>query len=177
MGRFGSGVSVPPKMTPEERYERRLKEQEKADKFNGEKGDLPYYDCPKCKNKGGMLIVKYVDEYDDYISFWRDCECMKVRRSRQLTDDSGLKKMQKNYTFENYSTDTQWQENVKKSALEYSKEKSAWFYIGGQSGSGKTHICTAIASKHLEQGKAVRYFLWRENGTKLKNLLSSDFGR
>lgn len=35
-------------------------------------------------------------------------------------------------------------------------------YIGGMSGAGKSHICTAAATKILQQGKVVKYVLWRD---------------
>ena len=159
-------------MNTEERIARHTAEQSLADFFNSQVGNLPFYDCPECKNKGGTIVVKYVKSHDDYLPFWRECACMKIRRARQKGMQSGLGGAQENKTFDSYNTADIWQANVKKAAMEYINEPKAWFYIGGQSGAGKTHICTAIAAECLKRGQTVRYMVWREAGTRLKRLVS-----
>jgi DNA replication protein DnaC len=53
-------------------------------------------------------------------------------------------------------------------AKEYVGEPKGWFYMGGQVGCGKTHICTSIVRELIEAGNEARYMLWREVSTKLK---------
>ena len=55
-------------------------------------------------------------------------------------------------------------------------EDAKWFYIGGQSGIGKSHLCTAIAGYYIKQGKDVRYMLWRDDVVKLKQLANDYSG-
>ena len=43
-----------------------------------------------------------------------------------------------------------------------------WYFIGGQSGAGKTHICSAIANQLLDNGSKVEYMLWNDKVAKLK---------
>ena len=43
-----------------------------------------------------------------------------------------------------------------------------WFFIGGQSGAGKTHISTALAIELLRRGKAVLYKRYVETMRELK---------
>ena len=43
------------------------------------------------------------------------------------------------------------------------------FYIGGQSGAGKTHISTLISKKLMEQGKPLLYCKWTELMDKLND--------
>lgn len=52
--------------------------------------------------------------------------------------------------------------------MEYAKNPSGWFFIGGQTGAGKTHICTAICREFLLSGKSVKYMLWRDDIVKIK---------
>lgn len=69
-------------MTPEERYEKKRKAQERADWLNNqtwEDYDKNIYDCPKCKNKGGKMVIHWVEDYEDYMQFWRPCDCIKIR--------------------------------------------------------------------------------------------------
>ncbi len=52
------------------------------------------------------------------------------------------------YTFNRFQTDTPLQKLIKSTANKYLDDRSSsWFFIGGQSGAGKSHICTAIAGE------------------------------
>ena len=46
------------------------------------------------------------------------------------------------------------------------------FYIFGQSGAGKSHICTAICGALIERSKDVYYMPWRDESTALKSLVT-----
>ena len=52
--------------------------------------------------------------------------------------------------------------------MDYAKNPEGWFYLGGQSGCGKTHLCTAICREFLLEGKQVIYMLWRDDIAKIK---------
>ena len=82
---------------------------------------------------------------------------------------SGLKDIIKDYTFEKFETDEPWQKTLKAAALEYVHYPEGWFFLGGQSGAGKTHLCTAICREFLLAGKSVQYMLWRDDIVKIKN--------
>jgi chromosomal replication initiation ATPase DnaA len=50
--------------------------------------------------------------------------------------------------FDKFIVTEQWQADAKQAAIDYSNNPDVnWFFAGGQNGSGKTHICTAIAGK------------------------------
>lgn len=136
-------------------------------------GNLTGYDCKKCKNKG---VIYY--EKDGY-EYFRNCECMKVRRSIERIEKSGLKKALGKYTFENYKADEPFQKYIKTKASDFLSDfKDKWFYIGGQVGCGKTHICTAIVGELLNQGKSARYMQWRDDIVKIKaNANTDDYNR
>jgi len=125
-------------------------------------------DCPVCHNSG-YVIVK---NQDGTISA-HPCECMAKRVSIRNLERSGLKDMIRRYTFDNYVADTPERIATKKAALDFcmGPYSPAWWYISGRSGSGKTHICTAICSRLMDQGKAVRYMLWRDATAELKSFV------
>ena len=50
-----------------------------------------------------------------------------------------------------------------------------WFIISGNSGTGKTHLCTAICGELIKAGKEVRYMLWRDEAPRLKALVNDRF--
>ena len=77
------------------------------------------------------------------------------------------------YTFSRYQTPDKWQEVAKSKAIQFLDHPGAWFCISGTPGSGKTHLCTAIASELIKAGKEVRYMLWRSEAPRLKSLVNS----
>ena len=135
-----------------------------AERLNEARGSLTGYDCPICRNKG---LVYSETEEKGLVS--RECTCMELRRAQRRIRESGLQSSMEEYRFDNFRTTTPWQERFKRAAERFVREGGdAWFFAGGQPGVGKTHLCTAIAGAFLEQGKAVRYMLWKEASAKLK---------
>ena len=117
--------------------------------------------CDICRNKGDILV------FDGESAVYRECECMNRRRSvRRLKEkglDSGIR------SFSEYRTDMPWQKTIRASAEEFVRQTEEqlkshlplkWFYIGGQSGAGKTHICTAISAMLMGLGLSWEYCLW-----------------
>lgn len=72
----------------------------------------------------------------------------------------------KRCTFDNFVTDTPKLERIKQRAIEFANDPfGRCLFIGGQSGSGKTHICTAALCKMAQAqgrlfGKRARYIRW-----------------
>ncbi len=151
-------------------------EQLKANLYNDLEGDLNEkdgYNCPICKNKGQIAKVQYNEMFCYYYEAHVPCKCVKVRRIIHKLNRSGLKNVGDKYTFEKYQTPEEWNKIIKNTAMKFCKDKeNNWFFIGGQSGSGKTHICTAIALDYINQEKEVRYMLWRDEITKIKAVVN-----
>lgn len=149
--------------------EKRAKVQRECDSYNMGIGTLDKkdgYDCPMCFNKGYVArIVKGVN--GNYSMAVADCICKTTRRSLNRLKQSGLAKVMEKYTFDTYTTGEPWQEHIKNTALNFTKEENGVFFIGGQSGCGKTHICTAIAGAFMAAGKAAYYMLWQDDVIKL----------
>jgi DNA replication protein DnaC len=90
-------------------------------------------------------------------------------------EKSGLKQLMETCTFDSFSTEEKWQARAKQMAQDFLQDCAGnWFYAGGQVGSGKTHICTAIVGELLRLGKSARYMLWRDDIVKLKALVTDD---
>lgn len=148
------------------------REQHRADAYNASTGDLNEmdgYNCDKCKNKGYVAVVIYNDLYNYYAEALQPCKCMKVRSAINRLARSGLQAVVKKYTFDLYETPNPWQAKMKEAAIRFTKDpERRWFFVGGQSGAGKSHLCTAIAIQLLRGGQAVKYMLWRDEITRLK---------
>ena len=124
------------------------------------------YDCKKCLNKGMIFFLS-----DDGEPTAAECSCMKTRKILRRAMESGLNDLLSEYTFGKFIVSEDWQKEIKDKAMLFCKDDDAkWFYIGGQSGAGKSHICTAIAAHYIKNGKDVRYMLWRDDVVKLKQL-------
>lgn len=135
----------------------------------GNENETDGYNCNICKNKA--WVVKLV-EYPNgtFGQEYGDCKCAETRRSIMRMKRSGLKDVIKDYTFDKFEDTETWQKALKSAAVAYSKAPEGWFFIGGQSGAGKTHLCTAICREFLLGGKRVIYMLWRDDIAKLKGV-------
>lgn len=147
-------------------------EQFKVDGLNAMEGNRNVddgYNCNICKNKGYVFkVVEYADGSFSHVC--ADCKCAEIRRSIMRMKRSGLKDIIKDYTFDKFDAVEPWQKALKSAATDYAKKPEGWFYLGGQSGCGKTHLCTAICRELLLEGKQVIYMLWRDDIAKLKSL-------
>jgi len=134
--------------------------------YNEEVGNLKYFNCAICKNKGEIALLG-----DDGEMTYAICKCMKARHAYQMIDIQGLTASVQNYTFENFKVSEQWQKSLKDTALEFANSDfKNWFLVCGQSGAGKTHICTAIVGKLLQRGIAVTYMPYVSEMQKLMAL-------
>lgn len=142
-----------------------------CDMINSKPGDLGHYDCPVCLNRGGSMTVNESGCYS-----WVPCDCMKIRDTMKRINKAGLGDLAKRYTFDNYVDTKKWQEEAKRSALQFLENpEGKWFFIGGQSGSGKTHLCTALTISLIKQKKKqARYMKWREEVTRLNAVVNDE---
>lgn len=158
--KINSSVSFPTDLTSDVNPEQR-----KVNLYN--KAEDPpdkYYNCPVCKNK--RLVAK-LDEQGKFTT--TVCNCTSIRNNIKKAEKSGLKKLLDIKTLNSFTTTEKWQEGIKFKATEFVNQNSgSWFYIGGQKGSGKSHLCTAMVGEFINQGKDALYMLWRDKVIELK---------
>ena len=126
-------------------------------------------DCPECLNKGSVYVV-LTDEDGVARLYFRQCDCLKRRLAVRRIQESGMERALQRYTFQTFETTEDWQERMKATAVAYLNDgvkDGAWLYIGGQSGCGKTHICTAVCGVMLRK-LSVRYMPWPHEAQKIK---------
>lgn len=131
---------------------------------NETEGNLQGMDCRICRNKG---YIVYLNEDGDEIC--QECKCMIQRQTMARIERSGLQELLASHTFENYRTNAEWQKSAKAKAEHFAKNPEGWLFIGGQSGAGKTHLCTAVCNVLIRKGYEIRYVLWRELLHKLES--------
>lgn len=161
-------------LSPREQAERN------AQTFNDSEGQrhlVDGYQCDICHNKGLISVVRErVDirgneVFEECIT---ECKCAKIRKSILQMKRSGMEELLHKYRFDNFIATEPWQVTIKEQAMNFSKNPAPIFYIGGQSGTGKTHLCTAIARQMLYDGNELRYMLWRDESVKLKAAVNDE---
>lgn len=143
--------------------------EEECEKFNQAKGylDSSIYNCNKCKNKGIYSVV-----CDGEIVNYPCSECSNIRKCIVILKNSGLEKL----TFKDFIVNHPWQKNLLDIAKKYVADtKGEWLYIGGQSGCGKTHICTGVLREFVvKYNISIEYMKWAEASKKLKALINDE---
>lgn len=152
-----------PEFFSKDRYKKYLAE--KANYYNTQvHGELKYYDCEKCLNKGYLMeITEQLDEKSVA------CDCLKIRECYKAIEESGIKPEElERMTFDNFTHREEWQTKLKYTAKRYidqlndGNKLENWLYLSGQSGCGKTHLCTACCQILLHRGFKVKYVTWRK---------------
>lgn len=147
---------------------------ERCNSVPGNLNEQDGIDCPICMNRG--LIYRVEEGTGNLLS--RECVCRKQRRAVKQRKKSGASQDTAHKTFDTYQTGKPWQKAVKQKALAFTQScidgKQDWFFIGGQPGSGKTHIAKAIFNVLLGEGRKVVYMSWKEETAYLKAMLNTD---
>ena len=119
-------------------------------------------DCPICRGEGYLRAM--INGYE----YMKRCVCLEKKIAMEQLQRTGIAESIKRCTFDSFQTPEEWQERLKQRALQFLNETNKWFFVGGQVGCGKTHICTAILGKFLKMGKSVKYIIWTNEIVRLK---------
>ena len=139
------------------------------DRENARPGTLRGMDCPICLNKGVILFLDGIEE------FQKECSCMGIRRSMRRMEESGLGHSLKTFTLDSFLVEHEWQDVLKQLARRYiASGEGKWMFIGGQPGCGKTHLCTAVVGELLKAQKSAKYMLWRDEAPRIKALVNDE---
>lgn len=141
--------------------------------MNEKEGRLKGYDCKKCNNKGYFYTVE-----NDLICA-HECECKSIRDDINRIKISRLGASLERCTFSSFQTPNALTRRMKELGEQFTaeakKRTGKWLFAGGQPGSGKTHICTAITGELLRSGLNARYIIWNDESVKIKaNILDTE---
>lgn len=156
---------------PDVPFDRKEWQKKLIDDYNNSIGNLNEYDgynCEVCHNKE---FIETIDENGYTVRKY--CRCHKMRETLRRARRSGLGNILTDFTFDKFIVSEDWQKQNKEKAQAFCNDDGAnWFYMGGQVGSGKSHLCTAICGHYIKAGKDVLYMLWVEEAKKLKALVN-----
>lgn len=146
---------------------------ERANTIVGHLNDEDGYDCKLCLNRGFSFELH---EGTGGVPSERmvPCRCMEIRKSIMRMRRSGLEASIRDYTLDKFEVKADWQREMVRAArdfLENGVPEGRWFFMCGQPGCGKTHICTAIARKLLYD-RPVYYMVWPTESKRLKAIVN-----
>jgi DNA replication protein DnaC len=122
------------------------------------------YNCKSCRDTG--MIMSVVDGRE----VCKPCDCYYKDLNAERIKQSGLEGLIDKCTFENFDKSNDFRYQIVKRAWNNTKVDN-WFFMGGQRGCGKTHLCTAIMNEMLKQNKKIKYMMWIEDSVTLKNIM------
>lgn len=173
--RAAASQSLKPPGTTEEK---RRACQVECDSYNQEKGSLPGDHCDKCRDKGRLLRPVYEKLYNDFIATSFTCACMAARLAKQRLLSSGVGPMLIQCSLDNFDTSKDsWQGAMLDAAVKFvtMAHQGYWFYIGGDAGSGKSHLCAGIMRELLGLNMACAWMDWVDDSTRAINGWRSDY--
>ena len=160
------------KLSPKEQMELRVKWE---NEIEGDRNLEDGIDCPLCKNRG--YITYFKEENGKYYDYIKNCSCLEKRKQIIRAKNSGLGEYL-NKRSKDYIAKEDWQIKDKQKMINYCNndfDSDLWFTALGQSGSGKTLMCSIIANHLLYNcNKNVYYITWTDLISKLKRDVMSD---
>lgn len=153
--------------------------------------DPSVYACPRCRDTGWIRTFTPEGYSESSV-----CSCVRARGARKLIERSGLGDSLENETFEAFHAVLPWQQTMKELAERYAKAliegiraaaakdgetvrqgetrggRMPWLYLGGNPGSGKTHLCTAVCGELLKARIPVVYMQWSREARELKSVVN-----
>ncbi len=147
---------------------------QKSEEMNKmESGSLKGYNCSICNNRGYNYYHEILFGRLNYYA--KDCICKKLRAEFARLEKCGIsQRLIDTYRFETFKSNNPWQVELKTKAMNFVEEAkkdkkfSQWFVASGQSGCGKSHICTSIYIELLKNGRNVKYMAWKDAIDSLK---------
>ena len=136
----------------------------KVEAYNSIDCEARGYDCPLCRNRESIAFLR-----DDGTIAFKDCRCKSIRKYLRKIEKSGMKDTLQRFTFETFNAEEPWQQTIKEGAKRFSLDPKGWLLFCGQSGSGKTHLCTAVCNALLLAGNDVTYMPWRDDVSEIKS--------
>ncbi len=145
----------------------RAMEQMKVDTYNQSQGedDGTGVQCDKCNNRALIASLNDMGKFSV-----RPCKCSGIRLTVIRLQRQGLYEAAKKKTLSGFQTDTESQRALKTLVQKFLAEKdSRWMILCGQSGAGKTHLCTA-AFVRLSVDRCLdgRYLVWNSDSRRIK---------
>ncbi|MBE5782506.1 MAG: hypothetical protein E7329_04225 [Clostridiales bacterium] len=137
--------------------------------------------CPLCGGTSWADVGELIDGYH----FVTPCRCAEASAAKRKMEESGLSQFMKDRTFDTFRIAKPFQQEMARTAAAFVQDylnadpfkPRLWLFLGGQSGSGKTHLCTAVLNQLLNESIPCLYVSWLEESRRLKSRINeTDYG-
>ena len=116
-----------------------------VDKENAKPGRTASPHCPKCKDRKSFFKVVFFEETQSYEIAIAECECKSKREANMLAAEQLGE--YRNKTMSDFVANEEWRKDMKDLAIAFLQDGgNKWFFICGQSGCGKSLICSIISN-------------------------------
>jgi DNA replication protein DnaC len=150
--------------------------QARVDEYNRTAGqdDGTGIHCAQCLDRGYIAFL-----HPDSGTFTiRPCKCHGTRLTVRRLQENGIWERAKRCRLDAFHGDTDTRKAMKSKVEQFIADPAGhWLCLCGQSGAGKTHLCTAtfVQLSH-KLGLAGQYLLWNAGGRQLKAASMEDPG-
>ena len=119
--------------------------------------------CEAC-NDSGLVVVM-----EDGQRKYGHCACAEKRRTLLAMKRSGLESSFDKFRFDNFCTGAQYQQRMLDVCRAFiNQEAQRFLFINGQTGTGKTHIGTAVCAHYIGLGRRTLYTTYAQLMSELK---------
>lgn len=128
-------------------------------------------DCPRCQNKRYIHLVDQNGNYER--TPCPDCRGATVDqwRAKSLQKYSAANGRAKDQTFANFKPDRHPTIRAAcEAARSFAAEPHCWFVLHGDPGTGKSHLCAAIANSLIDRAQAAIFVTMPQLASSLKRL-------
>lgn len=133
---------------------------------NQKVGNLKNFECSECLNRG---FISHYNKTND-TSYITECKCVKIRKTIKNAELSGMGELLQ-HKLRDFKAVEPFQEVMLNLTKGYIlKARTEWFLALGQSGIGKTMVCSSICNQRLKEFRQVKYMIWNEFVDKLKRM-------
>ena len=136
------------------------------------------YDCPLCRNTGRLYCIEPVPDKPGHERVCEyNCSCLNERRIRKTRRRLGLTGQGRVMELGTFRAREPWQETLKTRVAHFIDGlgvSDQWLYIGGQSGSGKTHLCTAVCEAAIQRDLPVDILRWPTESERMRGMAYTD---
>lgn len=124
-----------------------------------------------CEICGDKEVIYDLDDRGMPINH-RPCKCVEIKQYRKIIENSGLGNKLKECTFESFNAYNKTLQVIKTMSMQFCIDsKAETLLLLGKSGTGKTHLATAVCRELLEKHSSpIRYVRFRELVQELKAL-------
>ncbi len=145
-------------LSPEELYRRNCRTRVATVNAIVAPDDGTGIECSVCNNRSFYALSREGDTRQ----FMKPCKCIGPRNTRRRLKELGLEASALKCTLASFQTNTPLQKAMHRAATDYlANPDRHWLAFLGQSGCGKTHLCTAVFMELVDRhGYTGDYFRW-----------------